>query len=219
MTAKPPPQVGMARIVHDLRNPLMPLQTAAWLLRNEAGEAARVRELAEVIERQSARLGRMLDELGDWERGLGGELARNLETVDARLLLDLAIGGVRDCQVDPSFVAEAADARLRADIHRLQQMLQSLIEHAVQRGGGRAPAIEVGLDGQRLWIRIRDHGPALDAGAQEDLFAQPQARPFDQGLGLRLLLARAIAEAHGGGLSAAGADDGLVVSCWLPVAA
>jgi signal transduction histidine kinase len=45
------------------------------------------------------------------------------------------------------------------------------------------------------------------------LLEQPDHAPADEGLGLRLLLARAIVEAHGGSLVAEPTADGLLLRC------
>ena len=76
------------------------------------------------------------------------------------------------------------------------------------------------LDAGALCIRVQDQGPALDEDALAALLEQPQARPFDDGLGLRMLMARRITEAHGGSLTAMQAPDGaLAMVCRLPAAA
>jgi signal transduction histidine kinase len=56
------------RIAHDLRGPLMPLQTAAYLLRSGQLDPVRQAELVDVIDRQTRQLSRMIEELGDWLR-------------------------------------------------------------------------------------------------------------------------------------------------------
>jgi hypothetical protein len=60
-------------------------------------------------------------------------------------------------------------------------------------------------------------GPAPDAAQLATLLLQPQAEPFDEGLGLRLLIARAIAHAHGGELEALVEDNRLRLRCELPL--
>lgn len=216
--SKPPPiEIDLSRIAHDLRGPLMPLRTAAWLLRNEQGESARVCELADIVDRQSVRLARMMDELSEWGRSTGGQMKLSRVPIDIGLALDMAIGGLSGCQVEPSITEDAACFALQADEHRLGQLLRTLIEHAVHRDPDRQPEVGVCVASGQLLIRIRDRGPALDAGARAALLSQPQASPFDDGLGLRILLARKIAEAHGGSLEIdETTSDGLAAICTLP---
>ena len=47
---------GLERLAHDLRGPLAPLQTAAYLLRNGQLDDTRQLELYDLIERQTRRL-------------------------------------------------------------------------------------------------------------------------------------------------------------------
>jgi len=129
----------------------------------------------------------------------------------------MAIGGLSGCDVEPGITDDAARFALHADEHRLGQLLRTLIEHALQRDPQRRPEVLLSVAGDRLQIRTRDRGPALDASERSALFSQPQPSPFDDGLGLRLLLARKIAEAHGGTLGIDEAvDDGLATVCTLP---
>lgn len=209
-----------SRIVHDLRGPLMPLRTAAWLLRNELGDSDRTRELADIVDRQSARLARMMDELGEWVRSASGEPLRlDRRPLDAALALDMVIGGIPGCHLEPRYAGESAATRLLVDQHRLDQLLRTMVEHALHRVADRPPEIDVWLDAGHLHVRVRDYGNPLDATARQDLLSYPQSSPFDDGLGLRLLLARRIAEAHDGRLVVeADTDQGLALVCSLPAA-
>ena len=209
--------LNLSRIAHDLRGPLMPLRTAAWLLRNDIDASDQGRELAGIVERQSARLARLLDELGDWGRSVEGPIALDSKALDPGFALDTAIGAIPECTTEPYLTEAASTVQLHADPKRVAQLLTTLVEHAMQRCGGQPPEIEVSLEGAELVIRVRDHGPTLDEGARTALLDQPQESPFDEGLGLRLLLARRIAEAHGGSLAAVQAGmGGLEMICRLP---
>jgi len=211
-------QVDLARIAHDLRAPLMPLCTAAWLLRNEFPESERVRELADIVDRQSARLARMVEELNDWGRSTGPAMARDRDVLEVSLALDMAIAAIPDCMIDPRYAGGAASTRICADMDQLQGLLRTLIGHALSRKGERPPGIDVDLEEDRIRIRVHDHGKPLEPGEREALLSHAQASPFDEGLGLRLLLASRIAEAHGGRLTVEDMGaDGLVLACTLPV--
>lgn len=209
------------RLAHDLRGPLMPLQTAAHLLRSGQVEGERQQELFAVIERQTRQLVRMIDELGDWTRSSQGILLGLRERCESSLLLDYARVGSGAAGA-AAIVQDLADADADASVvHgdpvRLAQMLRILIESATARG--HAPAtIELQTAGDRLRIDVRDAGPPPDPAQLEVLLEEPQAEPYDEGLGLRLLIARAIAEAHGGSLIALADGNHLLLRCELPLA-
>ena len=81
------------RVAHDLRGPLMPLQTACYLLRSGQLEPERQQELFVLVERQTQRLARMIDELDDWSRATRHTLLGAREACEPALLLDNAIAG------------------------------------------------------------------------------------------------------------------------------
>lgn len=218
MTMERNGHLDLSRIAHDLRGPLMPLRTAAWLLRNELGESPQAGELAGIVERQSARLARMMDELSDWGRCMDAPLVLDRRPVDPMLAIDLVIGAIPDCSIEARHLGEGDVPPVQADQHRVAQLLGTLIEHAMHRSGDHPPEIEVSAEDGELMLRVRDHGPTLDEAAREALLCKPQSSPFDEGLGLRLLMARRIAEAHGGSLVARqDAGGGLAMTCRLPL--
>ena len=204
------------RIAHDLRGPLAPLQTAAWLLKGDAErlDPERRRELVEIIERQSRRLARMVDELGDWSRAQQGRLLGAREPCPLPHLLDLAVGAIPGCAIEPRVDEGCAALRVDSDQHRLVQALKSLLEYALAHG---AAALSIGCVDGVARIDILAGGVPVDAESLPRLLEQPDPAPFDEGLGLRLLLARAIVEAHGGTLSAStDAAGSLRLACTLP---
>ena len=212
------------RIAHDLRGPLSPLQTAAWLLKGDAGrpdpdrlDPERRQELVEIIERQSRRLARMIDELGDWSRAQQGRLLGVRDTCTLPNLVDLAVGAIPGCNIDPYVDNACASLQLDCDQHRLVQAIKSLLEYAIARGGA---ALSMACDDDTARIDIVVGDVPVDADALPMLLDQPDPAPFDEGLGLRLPLARAIIEAHGGTLCAMPDASGrLCLSCALPARA
>jgi K+-sensing histidine kinase KdpD len=203
------------RLAHDLRGPLTPLQTAAFLLRSGQVQGDRQQELFGVIERQTQQLTRMIDELADWARIAHHRLLGAMEPCEPSMLLDYARGG--SATANAVIVDDAAGlALVQGDPVRLTQLLRTLIEYANARG--RAPA-SVGLlcVGDRLRIDVHDAGPPPEAQQLALMLEEPQAEPYDEGLGLRLLIARAIAEGHGGSLAAMSDNGHLLLRCELPL--
>lgn len=211
-------EISLQHLAHDLRGPLSPLLTAAYLLRHERDDTTRQAELLDLVERQGQRLARMVDELGDWARAGQGTLLGTRERSEAGVLVDLALGELPGAPALVVTVDEnVAHADVDGDQARLQQLLRTLVEHALAEGDGQAPTVHATRQGDRMQIDIRASGDMRDPNVA-DLLAQPQAAPTDEGLGLKLLLARAIARAHGGELSAQVEQGHLLLRCVLPIA-
>lgn len=224
-----PDQAWLDRMAHDLRGPLTPLQTATYLLRNDNVDPAQQQELFALIDRQTRTLAGMIDEISDWSRLDRGMDITHRQACDAGMLLDDALGGLSTSR-SPALRLDdsAAGASVDGDPRRLVQMICTLIAYAMSRDPSAAPGIEArvepdakdpagrGISG-RLRIEVLDRGPTPDANELATLFAEPMPEPYDGGLGLKLLIAQAIAQAHGGSLQAEARDaGGLRLCCELP---
>lgn len=208
-------QLNWAKLAHDLRGPLGPLRTVAWLMRNEPVGSSHT-EAADILDRQTRRLARLIDELSDWGSVCGKQDPLHVTPVEVPNLLDVAIANIPDCQLQPVFTGDAMTFPLEGDQHQLGKLLHTIVAHAVHRDPGKHPSISIRATDGTLQIRVCDHGPALDVSTREALLTEPLAKPFDEGLGLRLLIARQIAEAHGGSLSFEPAEEGTCMLCVLP---
>lgn len=197
----------MDRLAHDLRGPLSPLQTAVFLLRDgRIGEAERV-ELLDVIDRQSRRLGGMIDEVADWVRAERGRLIVRREAIELSMLLgDI---GARLGGPAPEFdvAPDAQDVQLHGDPLRLGQLLRTFIGVALAREPIAPRSIRVALDGERVRLVRALPSPGTAAARAASLLGTPLDEPADEGLGMGLIVARAIAEAHDGQLQARATDD------------
>lgn len=215
MTTANDVQINWAKLAHDLRGPLTPLQTAAWLLRNEPSASSHL-ELADILDRQTRRLARLIDELSDWGCICGKRDPLPVRPVEVSYLIDVAVANIPGCQVQPVFTEEAMRFSLEGDQHHLGKMLHSILDYAVHRDPARNPRVSVSVISGDLQIRVCDSGLALHDSAREALLSQSLDKSFDDGLGLRLLIARKIAEAHGGSLSVEPSAEGMCLLCVLP---
>ena len=203
------------RLVHDLKGPLSPLQTAAYLLRRQDLPPERRMELAETIERQSRRMAAMIEELGDWVRANEGRLVSRRRPVDVQMLVDLVVGGAAGCASVPEVDPDVATACLDGDEPRLVQALAALLAHAQARDPA-PPMVHAMRVGDRAVFEIADRGP--DPDTPDRLLEDPLPEPFDLGLGLRLVVATAIIRAHGGQIAAHALSPGLAYRVELPIA-
>lgn len=197
----------LERLAHDLRGPLSPLQTAAYLLRRDDIEPGRRVELLEIIERQTTRLSAMVQEVSDWTRVRQSRLVEHRRHVGASLLVEMgcaAAGPMLQTELP-----EALDtAMVDGDAQRLVQMLSTLVEFMRGKAGDGDVSVRASSSGNSLEVVIETPGATWAADERETLFKQAQATPFDDGLGMRLLLAQAIAQAHGGAVDAGETDGG-----------
>jgi len=204
------------RIAHDLKAALSPIRTSAYVLRQgKQLPDATHQELLEVIERQTLRLARMIDEAIDWQRAMAGTLVSRRAPHDMAMLLDLVIGALPSA---PVVTWPQGDVpAVTGDRHRLEQMLVALVECCAQRDPTTPPQIEVTSADGFARVSVSDLGPPVDLDA---LTRAPLYDAPDAGLGLGVLLAQAIAQAHKGELRVhARTGGGICFECLLPLQA
>lgn len=205
------------RLAHDLRGPLAPLQTAVYLLRSGQLDDAKREELHDLLDRQTRRLGGMIDELDDWLRMGQDRLLGSTTRVEPVQLLEVAVTSAGCAGGDPPDIDDASLlAAVVGNQRRLVQLLRSLLEHARTQAGGATPRVRVRSGDSHIVLEVVAAGGT--PGKVETLLTQPLRDPDEDSLGLRLQIARAIAQSHGGTLDAD--DDGgrLRLRCTLPLA-
>lgn len=209
------------RVAHDLRDPLSPLQTAVYLLRNGEIPADERARMLELIERQGVRLANMIDELADCLRAQRGRLLSHRDEVDLATLAMLAVARADAAQV--SCEAAPGSMLLMGDDGRLLQLLRILRELRLSpQEVLPAPLIveRVAVEGAGSHARLhRRLACTPDMLAQAELLLDaPLPATLGDGLGLQLPLAAAIVRGHDGELRVVSEPDGrLAVVAELPL--
>jgi two-component system sensor histidine kinase KdpD len=93
----------------------------------------------------------------------------------------------------------------------VQQLLVNLLENAAKHTPpGTELSIRAAREGGTLVVDVCDRGPGIPAGEEERVFERfhRAAHPGVRGVGLGLPIARAIAQAHGGRLTASNRPGG-----------
>jgi signal transduction histidine kinase len=218
----------IAVISHDLRGPLSALSVAIDALDDDELDRATRKRYADAMRRAIGRAEKFLTELLDVGRIEAGTL--RVEPAPVAVLSILEEAAQRNEEIAREagnfFTIEAAQAAvsIQADRERVLQALDALIANAVRfaRASGpitlRAELVDGGL--VRLWVI--DRGPGIPHGQAERLFERPwRARDERRtGAGLGLVIARGIAQAHGGALRVISRPgDGARFCIELPLAA
>jgi len=191
-------------IAHELRNPLMIIKAAVHSLEREGASGEEVRDLAFDIDRQVARLHRVVSDVLDFARPLRGEPA----PVDVAALVWDAAGAVLGGGEKPHvrLALEPGVGTIVTDAARLRGVLANLVLNARDgvRAAGRTGGedVEIGgrrLDGGRLLLWVEDRGAGVAAEDLPHVF-EPFFTLKGKGTGLGLAIARKVVEALGGSI-------------------
>ena len=206
----------LSSVSHDLRTPLAVITgTATTLLSPDAPAAERTRrELLETIADESARLGRLVEDLLQMTRLEAGVPPR-LEWVPVEELVGSALARTEDALRDHPVEVSIAPGLPLAELDDVlaTQAIVHLLENAARHTAPGTP-VEVAARREDGWlvVAVSDRGPGLAPGDEARVFdkfwraegAPEAARPpgAPAGTGLGLAICRAIVEAHGGRVEA-----------------
>ena len=214
----------IATLSHELRNPLGVIRNAASLLRH----GGKREEVLPVLERQTAHLARLIDDLLDLSRLAQGKVRLDPELLDLKAVLSEAVELVQP-QTDRrhqrvEIEQPAEPVRVHADAMRMRQVLANLLDNAAKYSPqGSRIAVTLAVAGDSARLTIRDQGPGIDPSRIESVFepfvqlAEPGSKPTD-GLGLGLPLARELLQMQGGLIAVRNVEGGLEVLIELPLA-
>ncbi len=191
-----------AVLAHEIRNPLASLKGHAQLLEESLAEGSKEQAKAQRVVREAVRIEHLTTDLLAFVRS--GALSRS--EVDPRVIAEEA-ATASGLSPRIRWVTAEAPARARIDADRVRGAIENLLRNA----GESAPQGEITLtltsDREALIIEVRDEGPGIPRDELERIFA-PFHTTRTQGTGLGLAVARRIAEAHGGSLTARNVDPG-----------
>ena len=203
----------LALLSHELRNPLSSIVNALQLMRLQRGDETLLQLQARtILERQVAQLSRLVGDLLEISRVAIGQLRLQLETVDLRGVVGVAVAATRAAVERRGHRLEVAVPEgpvwLFADPARLEQVIVNLLDNAAKytEPGGRI-WLSVSIERDIAVLRVRDTGVGIAAALLPnifDLFTQAD-RTLDRasgGLGIGLSLVRALSEQHHGSVEA-----------------
>jgi two-component system CheB/CheR fusion protein len=202
----------LAILSHELRTPLTPALLGICELQEDE-RFAEARPTLKMIQRNMELQMRLIEELVAFTAVGHHKVRMQSELIDAHeavhFVLEICRSEIAAARMEVLLDLQASENMVRADSVRLQQVMWNLVKNAVKFSppGSSISIATVNDAPGRLTIEFTDHGigiePALlplvfDSFQQGDLSGQQ----IKSGLGLGLFIAKGLAEAQGGTLTA-----------------
>ena len=203
-------------LAHELNQPLTALSAYAAAcdkLLEQGATGDSVREAMRRIVSESERAGEVIGRLRDFFR----TGTTQLESVALRELLTSSVASfslrAEKAGIELTLAA-MSDCVLLADRLQLEVVIRNLLSNAFdavthQSATKRRVRVSAVMEGPgRVCVQVEDSGPGLSAATAARLF-EPFESTKSSGLGLGLVISRAIVDAHGGSLWAEVGDHGV----------
>jgi two-component system sensor histidine kinase ChvG len=195
-------------VSHEFKNPLASIRTASELLA-DVEEPAQRKRFAAMVEREVARMERLLSDVREISRLDAGVPAEDRSDLDLCELVEgvaeahrLRGGGAIEVRGPASLVVMASP-------ERVTRIVENLVDNAAGLSPSEVPVeIEIEAAPSGALLRVLDRGPGVDGAHAEKVFDRFFSYRPDDGAdpsrsehsGLGLPIARAVAEAEGGSL-------------------
>jgi PAS domain S-box-containing protein len=220
----------VALVSHELRTPLTSIRGYLELVLDgpASGLTKESAEFLNIVDRNAARLERLVDDLLFMARLGSGKLELSLQDTDLAALARESVSAAT-----PRASAQAVELEckleevpaVRGDPGRLGQLLDNLISNAVKftPDGGHVDVRVFSQNGD-VAIEIADTGIGISATEQTQLFQKffrtsAAGERAIQGTGLGLSISKAIVEAHAGRIELESEENiGTTIRVLLPVA-
>ncbi|USI99849.1 ATP-binding protein [Xanthomonas prunicola] len=214
-----------AMLAHELRTPL---NAAMGRVQGMLDEVFPLEpEQLRLVHRQLEQINRLIGDLHLVSLARAGQLVLEPESVDLHELvaerIEWAGPALREAQMTIHSPTHPP-LRLRADRHRLGQVLSILIDNALRyAAAGKLLEIEVRRDGSSVQLTLGDRGPGVEPAQLPHLLdrfwrADSSRARHSGGSGLGLAIASAICQAHDGRLVVSNRPGGgLLASVQLPL--
>src|SRR6185503_18894903 len=202
----------ISMLTHELRNPLAPIRTAIQVIPHMYKTESGLDDMLQMIDRQSAHLARILDDMMDVSRAAQGKITIQKKPVDmtevVQRALETATPSIEANNHRVALDLTAKALHVEGDFCRLTQLITNLLNNAARYTphGGSITVTARDEEGKAV-VRVADSGRGIEPEDIERIFAMfVQGRSSENnaggGLGVGLALARTIAELHGGSLTA-----------------
>jgi two-component system phosphate regulon sensor histidine kinase PhoR len=197
----------IANVSHELRTPLTSIQGYVETVLDSYPDSGQGKQFLEIIQKNSARMARLTEDLLVLARVESGEEKLEQEAVAVAELLNEAkdnFDGIAQTRGITLYVGRSIECCVNADKDAIQQVFANLIENALKYSpAGGQVVLGANASGDSVEFYVRDSGPGISLEHQQRLFERfyrvDASRSRDSGgTGLGLAIVKHIVLNHGG---------------------
>lgn len=199
----------ITNVSHDIKTPLTSIINYVDLMQKEKIDNEKIKEYLEVLDRQSGKLKKLIEDLIEASKAATGNIPMQMEKVNARVLLNQSIGEFEERleQKNIKLVTGVPeeDIYINADSRYLWRVFDNLMNNIVKysQEGTRAYVDLKKLDDHVRFVFRNTSRDELNISADElmERFVRGDASRNTDGNGLGLSIASSLTEAMGGKLT------------------
>ena len=207
----------VANVSHEMRTPLTAIRGYVEALRDEPGQSDSTQRFLEIIDRQSARMERLVTDLLRLARLDARQEPLEITQCDVGTIFEAVIADLR-----PSIDAKAqrievdlpaGGCEVSADAAKLHDVIRNLLENAVNYSPEHAELrLAAQGAGDAVRVTVADSGPGIPpedlTRVFERFYRVDKSRSRPGGTGLGLAIVKHLVELHGGTVAAANRPTG-----------
>jgi two-component system, OmpR family, phosphate regulon sensor histidine kinase PhoR len=219
----------ISNVSHELKTPLSIISMFGEMLANGRTKSSeQATEYAEIIWRESVRLGRLIDNVLDFakiERGMGVyEFAESDLVEVVTRAIDLANRRLQAANMTLESELEEDLPMVNLDANAFTLAVLNLVDNAIKYAAeGTKIDLTLRRDDDRVILAVKDFGPGIALEEQARIFErfyrakEMRLKPI-RGSGIGLALVQHIARAHGGDITVESKPGkGATFQLWLPI--
>lgn len=198
----------ITNVSHDIKTPLTSIINYVDLIKKEECENETVKQYIEVLDRQSGRLKKLVEDLVEASKASSGTLNVNLAVCDASVLLTQALGEFEDrlkkAGITPVLNLPENPVKIMADGRHLWRVFDNLLSNVCKYAlGGTRVYLDIIRNNGKVYITFRNISKfQLNVSAEElmERFVRGDTSRNTEGSGLGLSIARSLVELQNGSL-------------------